>query len=164
MFVVAVAFGCANPKPPAVGPIEFVDSKGDPVSAVSTLDVNEPVYMVATVSNDNDFLGVSWTVACGSVPSSGSGGTVINTACGVASPTQTASGPVPNYPSTGIITTYTAPSVVPKGGTVTISAHATSLPSVLSSVTLTIIETQGASSGLALPHSAPTGYIQRLGF
>jgi hypothetical protein len=160
MLVFAVVIGCANPKPPTVSPIEFVDSNGNPVSAVTTLAINQPVYMVATVTNDNDFLGVSWTVTCGAVPSSGSGGTVINTACGVSNPAQTTSGPVPTYPSKGIITTYTAPSVVPKGGTVTISAHATSLPSVFSSVTLTIVETQNASSAISLPESALTAFAQ----
>jgi hypothetical protein len=139
MLVVAMLTGCANPKGPTVGPIVFTDATGTPVSAVTTLAVNQPVYMVAEVSNDNDFLGVSWTVTCGSAPSGGSGGTVINTACGVCNPAQTASGPVPTYPSNGIITTYTAPSVIPKGGTVTITAHATSSPSVVSSVTLTIV-------------------------
>jgi len=154
MLVVAMLIGCANPARPTVGPIEFTDAKGAPVSAVTTLAVNQPVYMVATVSNDSDLLGVSWTVTCGSVGTTGTGGTAINTACGVVSPPQTASGPVPTYPSSGIITTYTAPSMIPKGGTVTITAHATSLPSAVSNVTLTIVQTPATSSGIALPASA----------
>lgn len=149
MLVAATLIGCINSGVPTVGPIEFVDSTGAPISAVNTLAVNQPVYMVATVTDDNDVLGVSWTVTCGSAPSGGSGGIVINTACGVCAPAETESGPVPTYPSTGIITTYTAPSVVPKGNTVLIAAHATSLPSIYSSVTLTIVATQGAA--IALP-------------
>ena len=141
MLVGAALAGCASPKRPTVGPIEFTDAKGAPASAVTTLAVNQPIYLVATVANDNDLLGVSWTVSCGTAPPPG--GVTINTACGVCNPAQTLSGPVPTYPSTGIISTYTAPSVVPKGGTITITAHATSLPSVVSSVTLTIVDAQG---------------------
>jgi len=143
--VVTMLAGCANSKRPTVGPIEFVDATGAPISAVTTLAINQPVYMIATVSNDNDFLGVTWAVTCGAVGTGGSGGITTNTACGVASPSQTVSGPIPTYPSTGIITTYTAPSVIPKGGTATIYAHATSLPSAFSSVTFTIVDKQAAS-------------------
>jgi hypothetical protein len=132
-----------------VGPIEFTDATGAPVSAVTTLAVNQPIYLVATVSNDNDLLGVSWTVTCGSAPPAG--GVSVSNACGFFIPAQTLSGPVPSYPMSGIITTYTAPSTIPKGGTVTISAHATSLPSVTSDVSLTIVQAQGSSSGIALP-------------
>lgn len=158
MLVIALLIGCANPSAPVVSPIEFTNAAGAPISAVATLAVNQPVYLVAAVSNDSDVLGVSWTVACGS---GGSGGTVINTACGICNPAQTASGPVPTYPSTGIITTYTAPSVIPKGGTVTITAHATSLPSIYSSVTLTIVEAQEAK--ITLPKPALTMKLQRPG-
>jgi hypothetical protein len=160
MLVVAVSIGCSNPNRPTVAPIQFVDATGGLLSPVTTLAVNQPVYMVATVSNDNDFLGVSWTVACGSTPSTGAGGTVISTACGVCNPAQTASGPVPTYPSTGIITTYTAPSAIPKGSTVTISANVTSLPSVFSSVTLTIVDPQSASSAIGLSRGALVPLIQ----
>jgi hypothetical protein len=146
MLAGAVFIGCASPKRPAVGPIEFTDAKGAPVSAVTTLAVNQTIYLVGTVTNDNDLLGVSWSATCGSTPPPG--GVTISNACGIVSPAQTLSGPVPSYPMTGIITTYTAPSVIPNGGTVTVSAHATSLPSVFSSVTLTIVQSQGASSGI----------------
>jgi hypothetical protein len=71
---------------------------------------------------------------------------------------------VPTYPSTGIITTYTAPSVVPKGGTVTITAHATSLPSVFSSVTLTIVAAQAAFPATAPQTNAPPADVQGQAF
>jgi hypothetical protein len=93
--------------------------------------------MVADVTNDDLLLGVSWTVTCGSaaVP----GGTSIDTACGTLNPANTESGPVPLYPTSGIISTYNAPAEVPAGSTVTITAHATALPSITSSATLKVV-------------------------
>jgi hypothetical protein len=98
-------------------------------------------YLFANVTNDDQFLGVSWSLSCVS-PTPVSSGSV-NTACGTTSPAQTISGPVPSYPLTGVVTAYNPPPAVPKGGTVIITAHATSLPSVVSSVTLTITAAQG---------------------
>ena len=103
--------------------------------------------MVANVTDDDQFLGVSWTVTCGSAAPVGGG--TIDTACGTCNPAQTESGPAPLYPATGIVTTYNAPSAIPKGATVTITAHATALPSVTSSVTLTIV----AASSDATPEA-----------
>jgi hypothetical protein len=143
--------GCSSVTRPVVGPIEFTNSSGVSVSAVTSLAVNGQVYLVATVTHDDENLGVSWTVACGSAepPSSG----YIDTSCGACVPAQTESGPVPLYPSTAFITTYTAPPAIPKGSTVTITAHATSLPSVSSSVTLTIVAAQAGSPSMATPPS-----------
>ncbi len=136
--ILALASACGGKAKPVVGPIQFVGSSGASVSPVSTLPENGVVYLVATVTNDDEMLGVSWTVNCGSLPSGGGTNGVISTACGVFTPAQTLSGPIPTYPSTGYVTEYTAPSIIPNGNTVTITAHATSLPSVVSSVTLTI--------------------------
>ena len=148
--ILSALAGCANTTKPVVGPVEFTDISGASVPAVTSLTASGHVYLVATVTNDDEALGVSWTVACGSsVPPSGTGGGTIATACGVCSPAQTASGPVPLYPSTGIVTTYTAPSVIPDGNTVTITAHATSMPSVTSSITLTVVAAQAANPAMA---------------
>jgi hypothetical protein len=138
-FILTLLCACGGSAKPAVGAVEFVDSSGTAVPAVSSLAVNGVVYLVGTVTNDDEMLGVSWTVNCGSLPPGGSTNGVISTACGVITPAQTLSGPVPSYPSAGYIAEYTAPSAVPKGNTVTITAHATSLPSIVSSVTLTIV-------------------------
>ena len=139
-FMLTLPCACSGNERPVVGPIEFVDSSGAAVSAVNMLSVSGAVYLVGTVTDDNEMLGVSWTVSCGSLPAGGGSSGIISTACGVFNPTQTMSGPIPTYPSTGIITQYTAPSIIPKGNAVTITAHATSLPSVISSVTLTIVQ------------------------
>jgi hypothetical protein len=149
--------GCGDSRKPVVAPIEFTDPQGKPVTdpqgkpvAVTSLAVGQTVNLVATVTNDNSLLGVSWTVTCGSAPPAGT--VTISNACGSFTLSQTASGPVPSYPSSGIVTTYNAPSAIPKGETVTITAHATSLPSVTSSVTLTIVPApQGALAPVALP-------------
>jgi hypothetical protein len=150
MLVAAELAGCSNHPQPTVNSIHFVDATGTPVSAVTMLPVNQPVYLYATVANDDDLLGVTWDVTClsAALPVSG---VATSTACGVVSPAQTASGPIPTYPSTGIITTYTAPSAIPKGGTVTIIAHATSLPSAFRSVTLTIVDAPSTSSSIDSP-------------
>ena len=162
--ILSALAGCSNSTKPQVDPIEFTDSAGAPAPAVTSLAVNGQVYLVATVRDDYQFLGVSWTVTCGSaIPPGGSGGGGIDTACGVFNPAQTASGPVPSYPSTGIITTYIAPSVIPKGGDVTITAHATSLPSVTSSIKLTIAAAEAASPARARPASSDRGGVRSAG-
>ncbi len=139
------AAGCGSVVKPRISPIGFTTATGASAPALTSLAVNGQAYFVASVTHDNQFLGVSWTVACGSAspPSSNT----IDTSCGILNPSQTASGPVPTYPTPGIVFVagYTAPPTIPKGGTVTITAHATSLPSVSSSVTLTIVN--AASTG-----------------
>jgi hypothetical protein len=99
------------------------------------------IYVFANVASDDELLGVTWTVTCSS---SGSVSLQsVNTACGTFSPVQTSSGPIPIYQSSGIVTTYSAPSTVPKAGNVTITASATSQPTVMLSVTLPVTaETQ----------------------
>jgi hypothetical protein len=84
----------------------------------ATLQAGAQAQVGATVMNDPQNLGVNWTVTCGS------------SSCGSFNPTHTAS---------GALTTYTAPSTVPTGGTVTITATAAanSAVSVSASVTIT---------------------------
>jgi hypothetical protein len=96
-------------------------------------------FFEVVLSDDIEGLGADWTVTCGSAAPEGSlpAGTV-DTSCGTFAPHHTMSGPLPTYPITGILTQYTAPPIVPKGGTVTIVVHATSRPAATSSVTLTV--------------------------
>jgi len=163
--LLALLSGCVNSQRPVVGPIQFVTVSGASLPAVSSLAVNGTIYLFADVTNDDEQLGVSWTVNCGSMPPASESGGVISTACGLVSPAQTASGPIPTYPSTGYITAYTAPSAVPKGNTVTITAHATSLPSVTSSVTLTIVAAgQAASPALDRTTGRFSNGVPRAGF
>jgi hypothetical protein len=69
----------------------------------SSLAVNGTASMKAVVTNDYVAGGVNWSVAC----------TSISKSCGSFSATETAS---------GVATTYTAPSTVPTGGVVTVTA------------------------------------------
>lgn len=156
--ILSALVGCSNTARPTIGPVEFTSSSGVTAPAVTSLAVNGQIFLVATVTNDNEFLGVSWTVACGSSqpPSTGT----IDTSCGAFVPQQTQSGPVPSYQSTGFVTTYSAPAEVPKGSTVTITAHVTSLPSVASSVTLTILPAQAGNSAMAPRPEIAIGGVQ----
>jgi hypothetical protein len=156
-FVLAASAGCGGTARPEIGPIEFTNASGTSQPAVSAVEVNGQLYLVAVVTNDDQLLGVSWTVSCGSAlpPSSG----VIDTSCGTLSPAQTLSGPVPSYPSTGYVTTYSAPQAIPKGGTITITAHATALFSVSSSVTLTIEAAQSGANVSARPDPDKTDRV-----
>lgn len=168
MVLLALA-GCADSTKPQVASITFAtDSSGTELVCTTAIASDTPshtpvcspgllpslaaggpgAYIFANVTNDNQNLGVSWTVTCGSATPLNSG--ALDTSCGTFQPPQTLSGPVPPYTTTGIVTTYNAPPTVPKGGTVTIVAHATSLPSVTSAVTLTIT---AAKSGVELPAS-----------
>jgi hypothetical protein len=74
--------------------------------------------LIATVANDTQSKGVTWSVSC-----STSG------ACGSFSPTSTAS---------GAATTYTAPAAIPSAGTVTITATSVTDTTKSASVTITI--------------------------
>ena len=133
-----------------MGRIQFTTVSGASVTAPTSLAVNGQVYMVADVTNDDQLLGVSWSVTCGS--SAAPGGISIDRACGTFNPAEE-SGPVPLYLTTGIITTFNAPAAIPTGKTVTLTAHATALPSVTSSVTLTIVS---AGTHLAGPEMNKT--------
>ena len=79
---------------------------------------NHSAIVVATLTNDAANAGVDWTVSCGSPG-----------ACGTFSPTHTAS---------AAPTTFNAPSAVPTGGTVTITAASSTDPTKMDSQTVTV--------------------------
>jgi hypothetical protein len=141
VFLTTLCFGsgCSSVSTPVVGEISITNASGVAQTSVSSVQHGQSIYLDVLVTHDIDALGVDWSVTCSSSlpPGSIPVGTV-DTSCGVFTPNHTLSGPVPSYPSTGIITQFTAPSVVPKVATVTIAAHSTSDPSVFSSITLTI--------------------------
>jgi hypothetical protein len=143
----AVLFGCSSSSTtkPQVSPIVFSDANGvQQKTAPTSLTVNGGTYLYVTVANDKQFLGVDWTVYCGSQLPPGAPlpvGQPVDTSCGTFSPVHTLSGPVPNYASdgSGIVTFYTAPAAPPQGGVVTLYASATSDHTKYSSVTLSIV-------------------------
>lgn len=86
--------------------------------APSSLSVGGSASLTAAVSNDSANAGVNWSVVCGS------------SACGSFSSTKT---------SSGVATTYTAPSVSPTGGYVVVTAASVSDPNQSVSATITIV-------------------------
>lgn len=103
----------------------------------TSLLIQGTASVVATVSNDSSNAGVTWSVTCGSA------GT-----CGSFNPTSTAS---------GASTTYTAPSVVPDGNTVTITATSNATGSTASAsavVTITSNVTVAFSTNFGPPNPA----------
>ncbi len=99
--------------PPAVS----VTIRGTPPTKLS---VNETSLLLAEVLNGSTSL-VNWSVNCGSTG-----------ACGSFNPTQTQNG------SSNTTTKYTAPSAVPSGSTVTITAKSVADPTKSASFTVTI--------------------------
>ena len=106
-----------------VAPISVKITQGVPNGSIVQ---NTSAPLVANVSNDTASGGVDWTVTCGSAG-----------ACGSFSPTHTAS---------GVPTTFTAPSAVPAGNTVTITATSTSDPTKNDTEIVTVTATAPPSS------------------
>jgi hypothetical protein len=84
----------------------------------NTIVQNHTAKLVATVGNDTANAGVDWTVTCGTLGS-----------CGTFSPAHTAS---------GAVTTFIAPSAIPTGGSVTITAMSTTDPTKTAAETDTV--------------------------
>lgn len=130
--------GCSDAPKPIVGAITVTNASGVAQPPITALKHGTQAYFLVDVTNDYEGLGADWTVTCNS--SLPGVGLVDDQTCGTFAPTHTTSGPVPSYPTPNIvyIATYTAPQTAPEGGTVTITADATSLPSRTSSITLAI--------------------------
>jgi hypothetical protein len=82
------------------------------------LPVNQSAAITAMVNNDTSNEGIDWTVTCAS-----------GSACGSLSPAHTDGGAFVNY---------TAPSAIPTGNTVTLTATSTFDPTIAASATITI--------------------------
>jgi hypothetical protein len=140
--VFAALGGCGVSTPPSVGPITITNASGVQQTAITSLQHGTMIYMDVTVTHDVESLGADWTVTCGSsLPPASLPAGVVDTSCGTFVPNHTISGPIPSYPlpvGTVIVTQFTAPANIPVGATVTIVAHATSLPSSTSTLVLTI--------------------------
>jgi hypothetical protein len=123
-----VLTGCSSSATPhaTAGPINFINSSGAS-EKVSVLPIASTVKLSMMPTGDSVNAGVDWVIACGGNPVTGS---ITNGACGTLSSVHTADGQA---------TTYVAPSVVPIGASITITATVTSNPSQSSSVNLTIV-------------------------
>jgi hypothetical protein len=142
VFLVALG-GCGDTTKPVVGQIAFTNASGVTQPPVAIVQHGTSIYLYAVVTNDPESLGIDWTVTCSSsVTEANLPAGTVDTSCGSFAPYHTLSGPIPpsyDPTGTGIVTQYTAPQSVPSAGTVTIVAHATTLPASTSSITLTIM-------------------------
>jgi hypothetical protein len=111
----------------------------------NTIVQNHTAKLVATVSNDTANAGVNWAVTCGTPGS-----------CGTFSPAHTVS---------GAATTFTAPSAIPAGGSVTITAMSTTDPTKTAAETDTVTASPPPNSlllgqfvmSLTAKNSSPNG-------
>jgi hypothetical protein len=124
----SIIAGCGSGSISAVkaGPIS-VESASGAIAQISSLSVSSTALLSMMPIGDSTNAGVDWVVICGGNPVTGS---ISNGACGTLSPTHTAD---------GAATLFTAPSVIPIGTTVTITASVTSNPSQSSSVKLSLL-------------------------
>lgn len=99
----------------------------------SPFPIGGQAQLIATVTNDPDFLGVNWSVSCGS------------SKCGGLSPA---------HSDSGAVTFYTAPNAVPTGNTVNITATSAYDPSKHVSVTITLT-TATQQVGITFTQSPP---------
>lgn len=128
---------------PQVGAIAFTDANATAQKPLTALTVSQGTYLDVTMTSDPKLLGANWTALCGSALPPGTPlppGQTQDQSCGTFTPAHTISAPLPSYASNaaGYVTFYTAPTVPPKQGVVTLYASATSDPSQFTSVTLTI--------------------------
>jgi len=129
---------------PQVGVIAFTDANGVSVASVNMLKVGTGIYLDVVVTNDEQLLGVNWTVNCSSALPPGTPlppGETVDESCGFFTPVHTLSAPVPSYATSGagIVTFYQAPAAQSKDGTVTLYASSTLDPSRFSGITLSIL-------------------------
>ena len=138
--VATTGCGSASSSKATAGPIAISTSSGTAVKT-SVLTVGSSVDFSMMPVGDSSNAGVDWTVTCEGNPVTGS---IVNGACGTLAPAHT---------SDGAATVYTAPSVAPIGGAITVTATVTSNPSQSSSVSLTIV---ASPIGVAFSSAVPT--------
>jgi hypothetical protein len=123
----AALYGCASGNNVKASAISVIDPSGSTSEQVTFLGAGSTVQVNMTPVGDTANAGVNWTVTCGGSPVTGS---ISNGACGTFVPTHT-----PN----GVASMYTAPSIIPIGNTVTLTAAVAGNPSASSSVTLPVV-------------------------
>ena len=136
---VTAGCGSVSTSKATAGPIAMTSSSGTAVKA-TTLAIGSAVKFSMMPVGDKSNAGIDWTVACAGNPVTGS---VVNGACGTLAPAHT---------SDGAATIYTAPSLAPIGGAITVTATVTSNPSQNSSVSLTIV---ASPIGVAITTAVP---------
>lgn len=123
--VIGTLVGCSSSNnSTTTPPVISVSLAGAPAS----LQISTTAALTATVSNDSNNAGVTWTVSCGS---SGTG------ACGAISNATTTSA------------TYTAPAAIPTGASVTVTATSVADNTKSASAVITITSASGVTVALA---------------
>ncbi|MBT9333105.1 hypothetical protein [Paracidobacterium acidisoli] len=118
--------GCSSSSPIKAGAISISDLSGSVSGQLKALSVGMKAQVSMMPVSDATRAGVDWTATCGGSPVNGS---VTGGACGTFSPAHTPD---------GVPAVYTAPSTVPIGNNVTITASVTGDPSASSSITLPV--------------------------
>lgn len=108
----------------------------------SNLEVATSAQITATVSNDPSNAGVNWSVSCG------------GTDCGSFTPS------APAHTASGSPITYTAPTSVPTGNTVTITAAAVASPSTTVQGTTTITTVPPPPPTITISAGPANGQLQ----
>lgn len=136
-----VGCGSSSTSKATAGPISMSTSSGTAVKT-TTLAEGSTVSLSMMPVGDTSSAGVDWIVTCAGNPVTGS---ISDGACGTLAPAHTAD---------GAATVYTAPSVVPINGSITVTATLTSNPSQSSTLSLTIVATPiGVAITTAVPNS-----------
>jgi sugar lactone lactonase YvrE len=147
----AIVSGCSAAKP-QLGAISITDPTGATPGQLTQVVVNATANVSVSVSSDKPGLGVDWSLTCGGSPN-----TIETTnVCGTLNPVHVGS---------NINMIYTAPAYVPVGSTVTLTAQATTDPSVKASATITIIPqpvTLTFTTGFTPPANMAAGGTQML--
>lgn len=141
----AALSGCASGSDEKAGPITITNPSGTSSGQVSTIGAGSVVQVNMTPVGDTSDSGVNWTVTCGGNPVTGS---ITGGACGTFVPTHTPD---------GVASLYTAPSIIPIGGTVTLTAAVASNPSASSSVMLKVVPPPLSLSFVSPPSSIDLG-------
>lgn len=137
--------GCTNGSNVKAGPISVTDPNGTSSAQLFSLGAGSVVEVNMTPVGDSIDAGVNWTVTCGGSPVTGS---ITGGACGTFVPTHTPD---------GVASTFTAPSIIPIGQTVTITADVASNPSASSSITLPIAVPSVSLSFISPPSTVDLG-------
>jgi hypothetical protein len=146
--VLALIFGlsgCTSGSNVKAGPISVTSPDGTASGQLSSIDAGSNVLVNMTPVGDTVDAGVNWNVTCGGSPVTGS---ITGGACGTFVPTHTPD---------GVAAMFTAPSIIPIGNKVTITAAVASNPSASSSVTLVIAAPSLSMSFVSPPSSIDLG-------
>ncbi len=137
--------GCMSGSNVKAGSISIADPSEADSGQVLSLGTGSIVQVSMSPVGDTTDAGVNWTVTCGGNPITGS---VTGGACGTFVPTHTPD---------GVASTFTAPSIIPIGTTVTITADVASNPSASSSITLPIVVPSVSLSFISPPSIVDLG-------